>query len=679
MNFLQKTTELGSKQRLWFLGFAALLAVAYDILFWDKSLGINFAIFVVVYLVGFLTLCYKYSLFAQKKALFLLAPILVMTVDTQLYSNTMVHYWVPLFILVQLFVLTGWLPAKNPQGVLFAIRRIPLIRHFDLAIAQWGSIIRDLSADNGTSSRAVARRIFIGVALALPILFFFGALFYSADQVFAGWIDKIDVEMVDLWRVIRTIGLSLLIGGIFYEVAKTGYEFTQNTTQRETKESDPIIVSVILVLINILFGVFVFIQFKYLFGSATFVTENELTYAEYARKGFFELLVVSGLATIIAQAVYRGYKSLRATPVLYITALLLLVQTGIIAASAFTRLNLYQDVYGFTVLRLYTEWFILFLFGIFAVIGYGIISNMEFRKNFLVLWGYGLISLTIVVSMNVDGIIAQKNIDRFVLKLNTESSAEITTEVTFDIFDSGYIARLSADVVPSLVDLTHQTDMFTRIPMYQQDEIIAAIHFDSDLNGGADTNKIINSPDWQEYHAGREYLYATYVKEKITHTDKQYQFSLIERHLTDYMWADSYVGGSFESCDYLTFNTINAQPFFPVVTESMMGCHMMTEFASTKGSPVLLHTYSPESFITLELFTKDIHSNQIEPKRITSVSVPNYTGERPEVLLRGHDVFVLYRSEKRVLQYTVLSTDETNSTLYIQGPKEIQSTSDILL
>ena len=384
MNFLQKTTEIGSKQRLWFLGFAVLLAVAYDILFWDKSLGINFAIFVVLYLAGFLTLCYKYSLFAQKKALFLLTPILIMTVDTQLYSNTLVHYWVPLFILVQLFILTGWLPAKNPSGVVFAVRRIPLIRHFDLAIAQWGNIIRDLSADNGTGSRAVARRVFIGVALALPILFFFGALFYSADQVFADWIDKIDVEMVDLWRVIRTIGLSLLIGGIFYEVAKTGYGFTQSQNKPEAKESDPIIVSVILVLINILFGVFVFIQFRYLFGSSAFITQNELTYAEYARKGFFELLVVSGFATIIAQAIYRGYKHLKAMPVLYITALLLLIQTGIIAASAFTRLNLYQDAYGFTVLRLYTEWFILFLFGIFVVIGYGIISNMEFRKNFLV-------------------------------------------------------------------------------------------------------------------------------------------------------------------------------------------------------------------------------------------------------------------------------------------------------
>jgi hypothetical protein len=532
MNFLQKTTELGSKQRLLFLGFAVLLAVAYDILFWDKSLGINFAIFVVLYLAGFLTLCYKYSLFAQKKALFLLAPILVMTVDTQLYSNTMVHYWVPLFILAQLFVLTGWLPAKNPAGVLFAVRRIPLIRHFDLAIAQWGNIIRDLSADNGTGTRAVARRIFIGVALALPILFFFGALFYSADQVFADWINKIDIEMVDLWRVIRTIGLSLLIGGIFYEVAKTGYGFTQSQNKTEPKESDPIIVSVILVLINILFGVFVFIQFKYLFGNATFISENELTYAEYARKGFFELLVVSGFATIIAQAVYRGYKNLKATPVLYITALLLLIQTGIIAASAFQRLNLYQEVYGFTVLRLYTEWFILFLFGIFAVIGYGIISNMEFRRNFLVLWVYGLISLTVVVSMNVDGMIAQKNIDRFIATAPQES------ETTQDMLDAWYLHILGPDVIPILTPFV-LSEQFARLTFDQQVRIIDAIRFDQDYDGAVDADRIVFSPDWQEYHIGRSAIARRTGFDQLSETKKQELLLLVNTYDTQYVHTDA--------------------------------------------------------------------------------------------------------------------------------------------
>lgn len=535
MNFLKQTTELGSKQRLWFLGFAVLLAVAYDILFWDNGLGINFAIFVVLYLAGFLTLCYKYSLFAQKKALFLLAPILVMTVDTQLYSNTLVHYWVPLFILVQLFILTGWLPAKNPSGVLFAIRRIPLIRHFDLAIAQWGNIIRDLSADNGTGSRAVTRRIVVGVALALPILFFFGALFYSADQVFAEWVNKIDVEMVDLWRVIRTIGLSLLIGGIFYEVAKSGYGFTQNNTQREVKESDPIIVSVILVLINILFGVFVFIQFRYLFGSSTFITQNELTYAEYARKGFFELLVVSGFATIIAQAVYRGYKHLKAMPVLYITALLLLIQTGIIAASAFTRLNLYQDAYGFTVLRLYTEWFILFLFGIFALIGYGIISNMEFRKNFLILWVYGLLSLTIVVSMNVDGMIAQKNIDRFIATTTQE------TETTQNMLDAWYLHLLGPDVIPVLTPFV-LSEQFDRLTIDQQVRIMDAIRFDQDYDGAVDADRIVRSPDWQEYHIGRHLILKHAGFEKLPETKQEELWQIKNTYENTYpVYEETYI------------------------------------------------------------------------------------------------------------------------------------------
>lgn len=673
MNFLHKTIDITKKDRLWFLSFAVLLAFVYDFLFWDKSLGINFTVFVLVYLIGFLFLCHKRKLLVQKKALWLILPILIMTVDTQIYSNTLVQYFVPLFVLIQLFILTGWLPAKNPSNVLFAIHKIPLLRYFNKAIAQWSSIIKDLSSSDDTGTRGVVRRVFVGVALALPILFLFGALFYSADQVFADLINKINIESTDLWRVVRTIGLSLLFGGIFYEVFSQNYSFIQSKSIKEIKESDSLIVSVILILINALFATFVFIQFKYLFGNATYISENNLTYAEYARKGFFELLVVSAFATVITLAVYRTYKKIKETTVLYTATILLLIQTGIIASSALTRLNLYQDAYSFTVLRLYTEWFIVFLFGIFIVIGYGVISNMEFRKNFIILWIYGILSLTLVVSLNVDSVIAQKNIDRFVFKINNED----ITEVNVDIFDSSYITHLGADVIPALVKLKQQPELFARLLPYQRYEITGAINFDTNLDGATDINgMLIGSPDWQEYHAGRKYIYNKYTKVSSNREDNEYQFAIIDRYLQNNVsWTYHNYSDSDNLCET---KYLNGQPYFPIVDKNMLGCEMVDTLISQQNIPIITHTYDPINFVTLKLFTKNTTTNTA-PRLLSSVKIPMYDSEKPEILLRDKNIFVIYRLKQTILQYIVEGNKEEPNSLYIKGPVEIKSVKDIVL
>jgi hypothetical protein len=114
--------------------------------------------------------------------------------------------------------------------------------------------------------------------------------------------------------------------------------------------------------------------------------------------------------------------------------ILFVVQVGIIAASALKRMNLYHDAYGYTALRLYVEWFIYF---IFVLIALGII-NLIFKLQFRVLiysgLALGVIALTIVCSVNVDYMIANKNIDRF-MYYDKE-------------LDVDYLENLSLDIVP---------------------------------------------------------------------------------------------------------------------------------------------------------------------------------------------------------------------------------------
>src|SRR5260370_33685068 len=83
------------------------------------------------------------------------------------------------------------------------------------------------------------------------------------------------------------------------------------------------------------------------------------TYADYARSGFFQLLWVAGITAIVL-IVFSRITSL--TQPSTKRAFLVLGQVGIgltllIVFVAFGRLSLYEEAYGFTMLRLYSHIF----------------------------------------------------------------------------------------------------------------------------------------------------------------------------------------------------------------------------------------------------------------------------------------------------------------------------------
>ncbi|HZG53939.1 MAG TPA: DUF4173 domain-containing protein, partial [Pyrinomonadaceae bacterium] len=141
-------------------------------------------------------------------------------------------------------------------------------------------------------------------------------------------------------------------------------------------------VGVVLGLLNVLFGCFVAVQFRYFFGGAARVMSvTELTYAEYARRGFFELTWVAGLMLPLLLAAHALLnKDRRAAerifrPLAGVQVALLFV----IMASAVARMRLYQSEYGLTELRLYTTAFMLWLGLVFVWFAWTVLvrSNRE--------------------------------------------------------------------------------------------------------------------------------------------------------------------------------------------------------------------------------------------------------------------------------------------------------------
>jgi hypothetical protein len=197
-------------------------------------------------------------------------------------------------------------------------------------------------------------------------------------------------------------------------------------------------VTVALWMINLLFIGFMLVQLRYLYGGASLVEVTAgLGFAEYARRGFFELVACVALVVPIllladwaaAPASPRGRTVLRATMLV-----LVVLMIGVIASAAF-RMRLYQAAYGLTELRLYVSVAIVALTAVLAWLVYTVLRGRreQFGVGVLVT---ALVCLVGVHALNPHAMVARVNMAR---------------AISGAMYDGDYLRELSADAVPTLI------------------------------------------------------------------------------------------------------------------------------------------------------------------------------------------------------------------------------------
>lgn len=209
-------------------------------------------------------------------------------------------------------------------------------------------------------------------------------------------------------------------------------------TRRKPWSLGIIEVSTVLGLMNLLFLCFVAVQVRYLFGGASLILNSPgMTYAEYARRGFFELVTVAAL--VLPLLLLAHWFLRRDNPaherVFHLLAGAQIALLFVIMASAFARMRLYQSEYGMTELRLYTTAFMGWLAAVFAWFGVTVLRGR--REHFA--------CGALVAAFVVTGLLHLLNPDAFIVRANAALAG------TGRGFDAGYAASLSADAVPALV------------------------------------------------------------------------------------------------------------------------------------------------------------------------------------------------------------------------------------
>lgn len=299
-------------------------------------------------------------------------------------------------------------------------------------------LVRDAQAEAlGERIRSGYRPFGIGAVIALPVLLVVAALLASADPLFAGFLDEAGM-LLDT-SAAEHIGVTLATAWVAAGALRGSLVPLGVDARRFRKTWDLPMASFLPVLggLTLLLSAWIGLQVRVLFGGAAYVAATSgVTVAEYARRGFFELVVIAGIVLavllvtddLLARGAAAARRSFRAL------GTLLVGLVGVLLLSALLRLALYLRFFGLTedrVLAFAVLWWVAMVLGWFAfTVLRG--ERLRFARGVLVLSAVWLGAFNAI------------NPERWIVATNLRRAERGTA------FDVAYHARLSADAVPAL-------------------------------------------------------------------------------------------------------------------------------------------------------------------------------------------------------------------------------------
>ena len=485
--------------RFWFT--VILLGWAFDFLFWMKPAGVNFFIYVALCLVTGIFLLKADGLRLAPRSSLLLLPIIFLSAMTFLrqepmtvfLSVSMVIFLMGVFTITYLSgqwirfglidYLLGYLTLfgsmlARPLGFMAEVRRLPLGQP-------------EVSPKRNSNFLPIVR----GIIIALPVIAIFASLLSSADVIFADRLEKfMDLFNIDnlpeyIFRLVYILIFAYALAGTFLHAAQKSNEQVE-----EKQRFAPFLgfteSAIVLGSVVVLFAVFVAIQFQYFFGGQANIHIEGYTFAEYARKGFGELVAVAFFSLLLLLGLgaitRRDTESQRRTFSGFGVGLVGLVL--VMLASAFQRLVLYETAYGFSRLRAYTHVFMIWL----ALLLVTVVVLEIMRRERAAGLAMVLASLGFVVSLtllNVDAFIVKQNVQREIRGTADKS----LTQGRVDL-DAQYFLDLSDDAVPSLASAFQNKSL----PVAVREKVGAAL-FCKRYDREQDSRKT----PWQSFHLSR--------------------------------------------------------------------------------------------------------------------------------------------------------------------------------
>ena len=396
--------------RLW--AGAALIAGASAAIIFDATPGVNWLLCVAVASAALLAVAraegtVRFVAPALSLAL-LTATALMFTASAPLQ---------PLSILTVLVLLAIAIARANPEDYA-AMRTLQLVAIPVIVFAtcvveatrRATETVREM-----TSDRAVP--VIRGAVLTLPIAGLFALLLSAVDPTLAGWREDLE-RLLTTWHflprlVFFTAILGLSLGALGHAVS--AYRSAPNTAP-DTRPLIRLGETERLMVLSAIAGVFTLfltLQVSYLFGDVARVQGSGVSYAEWARRGFAELTVVATLCAgviltlaLIAPAMSRRRRIL-------VIELIVVGETQVLLHSAFRRVLLYEDAYGFTTTRVYAQAYMLVVAASLLLLAWELLREPSARRLLGRAGALAVMSMAGVAIWNHEAWIVRKNVARY--------------------------------------------------------------------------------------------------------------------------------------------------------------------------------------------------------------------------------------------------------------------------
>lgn len=219
----------------------------------------------------------------------------------------------------------------------------------------------------------------LGVGISLPVLVIIIPLLSNADAGFQNLMQNSGLYLQEhFFLTFARILVSLPVTAYLFGLAYGGIH--RRNTDRINKERilqtgehirviPDIAMNTALIVVCGVYLLFIWLQGRYLFSAFAGVMPDGFTYAEYARRGFFELCQAAALnLMLLLGANLFSATGRKENAVLRWLNVLLSVLTLLLITTAVSKMGLYIAAYGLTVKRVLTMVFMVWMAIVFALV-----------------------------------------------------------------------------------------------------------------------------------------------------------------------------------------------------------------------------------------------------------------------------------------------------------------------
>ncbi len=431
------------KENFQFIGPATFIyALFYAFCMYQNDSGITFVFFIGSSLLLLTRVFAKLQIILQKSSFFYFISMMLLAVSTFCtddwriiaMNKTAIFLLMMSLLLDQFYDTTRWKLGKYLKSIL------------QMAVMSFGELGRPFTDAKECYSEAMKRNkkwmyAMLGVVLTIPLLAVVLLLLSSADVLFRVFTERMLgwIHLGNIFGVFFTITWMFLFS---YALLSFLCKRKMKEEVKEKRVGEPIFAIMMTSMLTLVYLLFSGIQIFGLFLGKMQLPEG-YTYAQYAREGFFQLLVVSILNLIIVLLCMSYFKE---SKVLKGILTVMSFCTFVMIASSFLRMLIYVKYYDLTFLRILVLWTLIVLFVLFI----GVVIAI-FKERFP-LFRYSVVVVTmfyLVLSFShPDYIIASYNVthsaepDYYYLECLSADAASVMIPYEKRIGESYYELRM---------------------------------------------------------------------------------------------------------------------------------------------------------------------------------------------------------------------------------------------